>query len=197
MKRLFVALMAVSALLFTFAAPAAAEGHEPTMTAEPASVAAAGEHDFVLTGEDFDEVGGFIIPCPGLTIERVTEEDFNVQTECDLATGLASGSYTVADRSVDHPMTLDIPEDGLVMVFGDQGGANAGAFYIAVGEAEAMEEAPAEEMEDAEEMEEMEEMEDTSALADTGVESSLLLVLGGAVVIAGGLFVNTRRQLNI
>ena len=48
------------------------------------------------------------------------------------------------------------------------------------------------ETETTEAMEE-EAMEDDS-LAETGVESSLLLVIGGTILLAGGLFVSTPRQ---
>jgi len=200
MKRIIVLLGAVAALTFAFAVPAGADDHSPTLSVEPSSVAEAGEYEFTITASDFAPTGGFLLPCEGAegSLEVIAAGD--PAELCDLA---ALTPYAVGDDGTwEATVTYTIPEIGLVIAAGDTGGDNASAALISVG-AEAMEEEAMEEeaMEDeameeeAMEEEAMEEeaMEDDS-LAETGVESSLLLVIGGTILLAGGLFVSTRRQ---
>jgi len=188
MKRIIVLLGAVAALTFAFAVPAGAENHTPTLSVEPSSVAEAGEYEFTITASDFAPTGGFLLPCEGAegSLEVIAAGD--PAELCDLA---ALTPYAVGDDGTwEATVTYTIPEIGLILAAGDAGGDNASAVLISVG---AMEEETMEEETMEEETMEEEAMED-GGLAETGVESSLLAVVGATILLAGGLFVATRRQ---
>lgn len=172
-KILLVAV--VAALLGLFAAPAGAQDG-PTLTAEPATVEAAGDVEFTITGSGWTAAPPiFVLPC-----EVPEDGDFsNLSAEngCDAgnltpATPDADGNFTVT-------ATYTVAENGLAIAAGDAASTEAAFVAITVGAAQ--EEAPAEEPEE-------------ETLAETGVESGLLAVVALALVAGGAMVVQTNRR---
>ena len=184
MKRLALVIAAVAALFLATISPAAADGHTPVLTIEPASVDAAGEHEFTVTGSDFAPTGGFLLPCAGVEGDLALMAESDPTAVCDL--GALTPYAPDDDGGWTATVTYDVPAEGLVLAAGDTGGANASAALISIGAAE--EAAPAEEVEE----------EAAPAAADalpaTGVESYLFAVVGLAIVAAGALVVRSSRE---
>lgn len=180
MKRILVAFAAVLTLTLGLVAPAGAQA-DVSITATPGNVDAAGEHEITVTGEGYTGPA-FLLPCPGAEGDMALLADDGA---CDLAN--LTPVTPDADGTFEVTTTFDIPEEGLVIVVGNAAQTEVGPALITVG-AEAM----AETMEDDGEAE---AMTDDASLADTGVESSVLLIAGGTVLIAGMLIVNSRREL--
>lgn len=173
-KILLVAV--VAALLGLFAAPAGAQDG-PTLTVEPATVEAAGDVEFTITGSGWTAAPPiFVLPC-----EVPEDGDFsNLSAEngCDAsnltpATPDADGNFTVT-------ATYTVADNGIAIAAGDAGQTEAAFVAVTVGAAQ--EEAPAEEPAEEE------------TLAETGVESGLLAVVALALVAGGAMVVQTNRR---
>ncbi|MEM7288020.1 MAG: hypothetical protein AAF480_16840 [Actinomycetota bacterium] len=159
--------------LAVFAAPASAQDG-PSITVDPPSVEAAGDHDLTVTGEGFS-VDVVVLPCAPV-------EDFatfNPLTSCDLGGAVPaspddSGSFSVT-------VSFSVPEEGLGIVVGDQAQTEAAFANVTIGAA--ADEGGGEGAEEE--------------LADTGVESGLLAVIAVAVVAAGALLTAAARRRSI
>lgn len=178
MKRILVALAAILTLTLGLVAPAAAQGDQE-IVATPSSVDAAGEHEITVEGSGYTGPA-FLLPCPGAggDLAAVAEDS------CDL--GSLTPVAPDSDGNFTATVTWDIPAEGLVMVVGNAAQTEVAAAVVSVGGGEAMAD---ESMED----DAMEEASDD--LAETGVESSVLVIAGGAILAAGALFINSRREL--
>lgn len=182
MKRILVAFVAIIALTAGLATPAFAQ--DQTISAEPGSVDAAGEHTIVVTGTGYSEPG-FLLPCPGANgVLADLGED-----SCDLAALTpvapdADGNFTSPE------VTFDIPAEGLVLVVGNAAQTEVAATLISVGAPEAATTA-------ADDAEEEAPAADApaDALPATGVESYYYVVIGFTVLAAGALFMRSSRQL--
>ena len=168
------------AVVALFAAPAQAQDG-PTLTVEPASVDAAGEHEFTVTGSGWTAAPPiFVLPCEAPASGEAADVDAST---CD------TGSLTPAnptDGAFEVTVTFDVPEGGMAIAAGDAAQSEAAAAVVTVGAAaEAAEDDGGEAAED--------EGAD-EALADTGAESGLLAIAGIAVVAGGAMVVNTSRR---
>ncbi len=171
------------ALIAVFAAPAQAQDG-PTLTVEPATVDAAGEQEFTVTGEGWTATPPiFVLPC---TIpESGDAADIDVAS-CDtgnLTPGQPEdGSFTVT-------VTYDVPAEGMAIVAGDAAQTEAAGAVVTVGAADSGE-GEGEGEDGAAEDEGAEDEE----LANTGVESGLLAIIGVAVIAGGTMVVRTSRR---
>lgn len=189
MKRVLLASAVFLALLVGFAAPASAQD-EPTLTVDPPSVDAAGSHDFTVTGTNFKPVPGFLLPCPGAEGDLETMAGGDPAALCDLSNLF---SYIVDDDGGwSAEVTYDVPAEGLVMAAGDQGGENAAATLVTIGDS------PAAETTDADDG----DADDDAAasggedLAETGIETAALFIFGATIVIAGYMIIRYGRAFS-
>lgn len=170
------------AIVALFAAPASAQDG-PTITVEPASVEAAGEATFTVTGAGWTAAPPiFVLPC--FTV--ATLEDLAAQGAgaCDTA---ALTPATPTDGAFEVEVTFDVPEGGMCIAAGDAAQAESAGACITVGAAE---EAPAEEETPAEET----TGTDDEPLANTGTETTVLLIVGAAVLAAGTMVFSFSRK---
>jgi len=169
-------------------APAGAQGDQ-AITAEPASVSEAGEHEFTVTGTGYSGAA-FLLPCPGAEgdLTKVAEEG-----ACDLnnLTPVAADD----DGNVEGTATYDVPEEGLVIVIGDATQTEVAVTLITVGEAEAA-------ADDADDAEADDSGDDAAAsdsgddaLASTGAESFQFIVIGATMLMAGLMLARFSRRV--
>jgi LPXTG-motif cell wall-anchored protein len=178
------------AMVSVFATPAAAQDG-PSITVEPASVEAAGETEFTITGAGWTAAPPiFVLPCFTVsTPEEITEQG---AAACDTA---ALTPATPADGSFEVTVTYDVPETGMCIAAGDAAQSEAGFACITVGAA-AEEEAPAEEGAEEEAAPTDEEAPaEEEELAETGIESGLLAIIGVAVLAAGAMVLTSTRRV--
>ena len=193
-KRIALALAVVAALFALVTAPAGAQDG-PAITVEPATVEAAGEQEFTITGTGWTVDSVFVLQC--IPTDAPLELDAQ-GGDCDLgnltpASNDGSGGFTVS-------VTYDVPEEGLSIIVTDTETTEGAYHLVTVGAAqeEGGEEAAEEGGEEAAEEEGGEEAAEEGGeeeLANTGVESGLLAIMAAAV-LAGGLMVlgATRRR---
>lgn len=176
MKKTLMALVAALGMLVAVVAMATpAHAQEQTITSDPASVEEAGEHELTVTGAGYTGPA-FLLPCPGAGGDPTAI----AEDSCD--TGALTPVTPDDDGNWEATVTFDIPAEGLVMVAGNAAQTEVGATVVMVG---AMEEA----------MEESESMEDDS-LADTGNEAIVFALVGLTALMAGVMFLNTRREFS-
>lgn len=178
------------AMVSVFAAPAAAQDG-PTLTVEPASVEAAGENEFTITGAGWTAAPPiFVLPCFTVsTPEEIAEQG---AAACDTA---ALTPATPADGAFEVTVTYDVPETGMCIAAGDAAQTESSAVCIAVGAA-AEEEAPVEEGAEEEAVTTDEEAAgEEEALAETGIESGLLAIIGMAILAAGAMVLTGTRRV--
>lgn len=181
------------AMVSVFATPAAAQDG-PSITVEPASVEAAGETEFTITGEGWTAAPPiFVLPCFTVsTPEEIAEQG---AAACDTA---ALTPATPADGAFEVTVTYDVPETGMCIAAGDAAQTEAGFACISVGaaaEEEAAEEGAEEEAAGEEEGMEEEAAGEEEELADTGIESGLLAIIGVAVLAAGAMVLTSTRRV--
>ena len=165
MRKILTAFAVFSVAMVAMAGIAAAD----TMTVDPETVDAAGEHDIEVSVSGF--TGGislFALPCD--YPESGDAEDIDVTT-CDQAqlTPIAVGDDGTATVTV----TLDIPEGGIAIIAGDADRTESARAVVAV-------EAPVE-------------------LAATGLGTTTLLTMIGLAMLAvgaAGIAVGRRFQLS-
>ena len=166
--RTFVAALLVATFALFGASPAFAQG--PTLTADP--VAAAGENTGTITESGFPaDLAGFMFPCA----DAGSAEEWIAAPTADVCDTGALVPVTVdADGNFSADITLDVPDGGTVVGFGDAAQTIASAVDVVVGggDAAAEEAAPAEEPADAD-------------LAQTGVETPIMVGLGVVLLGAG------------
>jgi len=158
----------------------------PTLTVEPATVDAAGEQEFTITGEGWTAAPPiFVLQCE--VPESGDPADVDSAT-CDTANLTPA---TPAEGSFSVTVTYDVPEGGLAIAAGDAAQSEAAAALVTVGGGE---EAPAEGEEPVAGTDTAAPAEGEGELAETGVESGLLAIIGAAVLAAGAMVVTTTRR---
>jgi LPXTG-motif cell wall-anchored protein len=180
-KLLLVGLGLALVALFA-SAPAGSAQDGPSMTVEPASVEAAGETTFTVTLAGYTAAPPIaVLPCFGAT----TLEDLEAQgaAACDTANLTLVNELTDGGATVE--VTYEVPEGGMCIASGDLAQTENAGVCITVGAP--AEEAPAEEA-PAEEAPAEEE------LANTGAETTVLLIIGAAVLAAGTMVFGFSRK---
>ena len=167
-KLIFIGL-ALALVGFLFAGSASAQG--PSLSADPSSVEEAGEHTFTVTGSGWKSASINVLACKVAEGDDAAEVD--ISTNCTMATGnLDFGSMTpapVSDGNIEVSLTLDVPAQGILIVAGDSAQTESAALAITVG---MMEEMPA-----------------------TGVNSSVLVIIGAGIALAGLMVFGLSRRL--
>ena len=217
-KRLLVLVGVVALVSMLWASPAAADGHLPTITLDPASVPAeVGDVTITITGANWTEPAPFFIAaCPGaggdptapLTLSTLPE----AMAMCPNLTGAVvvvewdDGSFTTEWTA---PITQgDIDNGALVILAGwlstetladPEAFATVGLLAIAdpPAEEEPVEEPAAEEepMDDTGDEESMDDMGDEEELPVTGSDSGLLAIVGAGILAAGLLVIGAGRRV--
>lgn len=221
-KRLLVLAGVMALIGLVWATPAAADGHLPSITLDPASVPAeTGEVTLTITGANWSEpTPFFIVACPGAAGDPTAPLTLSSAPEAiamcpDLMAAVVpvewdDGSFTVEWTTAITQADIDI--GGLVIMAGwlsvdtlssPEEFATVGLLAIAdpPAEEEPMEEEPAEE-EPAEE-EPMDDMGDEEPMDDgaadempvTGHESGLLAIVGVGTLAAGLLVIGAGRRV--
>lgn len=198
MRKALVAMVAmVLASLSLVGTAQAQDAVIGTVTADPATVPAAGEYTMTATGSDFiPDTAILLVACispadtlvPGVSdLEEITAAAtaINALADCDIAN--AQNVEVDGDGAWSAELSATVG-DNFFLSAGALDGSQAGATWIAiVPEAPADDAADDADADDAEEAEDAEEEEAEPALADTGVETGLLAVIGTAVLGAGVL----------
>ncbi len=170
------------AVIGLFGASPAIAQDGPTLTVDP--VAAAGENTVVINGSGFPaDLAGFLFPCAGseTAADWIAADPGTKQASCDI--GALTPVTADADGNFSAELTVDVPENGLVIGMGDAAQTISTAVDIVVGSADAgADEAPAEEEAPAEDAEPAAESGD---LAKTGVETPIMVGLGIALLGVG------------
>ncbi|MEQ8717263.1 MAG: LPXTG cell wall anchor domain-containing protein [Acidimicrobiales bacterium] len=198
----FVALTVMAGLFaLLWVAPAGAQDESPfSLTTDPATVPEAGTYDVTLTGEGFtaDQISASFCPGAEGDIEAITPENF--LNLCDLPS-------IQADDNTDGLVTLtftgvEIPEEGLVWLAGDivgqqefasavitvgadDGAADDGAADDGAADDGAADDGAADDG----------AADDGEDLPETGSESSLIAIVGVAILAAGVMMVGFGRRL--
>lgn len=165
------------ALVALFVAPAAGAQDGPLITVEPASVDAAGDHEFTVTGSGWTAAPPiFVLPCEAPASGDLADLDSGTCDTANLtpATPDGDGNFSVT-------VTYTVPEGGMAIAAGDAGQTESSGVLVTVG-AGAAEEAPADEPV-------------AEPLPDTGVESAPLAIAGAAILAAGTMVVGFSRKL--
>lgn len=183
MRKLMVALLAIMLASLAMAGTASAQDAvRGTVTADPASVAAAGEQTFTATGADFiPNTSILLVKCtspgdalvPGVsTLEEITAEgeSINALADCDL--GGAQNVDVDGDGNWTAELTADVG-DNFWLSAGALDGSQAGATWVPIVSPALISEGD---------------------LADTGVETGLMAVIGAAVLAAGVMVAREGRR---
>lgn len=193
-------IIAVTLLASAGWAGTAAAQDGPTITVEPATVDAAGETEFTITGSGWTAAPPiFVLPCEAPESGDPADVD---SATCDTANLTPA---TPADGAFEVTATFDVPEGGLAIAAGDAAQTEAAAAVVTVGAGDA----PADDEGDSAEGDGAEgdgaEATDDGAtddgategddeLAETGVESMLLVIAGIAVMAAGAMVLRVTRR---
>lgn len=183
------------ALIAFVATPAASAQDGATVTVEPATVEAAGDVEFTITGAGFTAAPPIAaIPCfDATTLEELTAAGIEA---CD--TGALSLVNELSDGGFTLTVTYAVPEAGMCIAVADLAQTEtAPPVCVAVGAAGGGEEGEGEgEVEPEPEPGDGEAGEDSGEeeLANTGVESSLLAIIAIAVLGAGAMAVGYTRR---
>lgn len=159
----------------------------PTITVSPATVDAAGETEFTITGSGWTAAPPvFVLPCEAPESGDPADVD---SATCDTANLTPA---TPADGSFEVTATFDVPEGGLAIAAGDAAQTEAAAAVVTVGAGDA----PADDEGDGTEATDdgAAEGDDGGELAETGVESMLLVIAGIAVMAAGAMVLRVTRR---
>jgi LPXTG-motif cell wall-anchored protein len=174
------------AIVALFATPASAQDG-PSITVEPATVEAAGEATFTVTGAGWTAAPPiFVLPC--FTVATLDDLTAAGAAACDTAQLTPA---TPTDGAFEVEVTYEVPEGGMCIAAGDAATTETAGVCISVG-------APAEEggeeggEEEAAEGEATEEPD--GELASTGVETTVLMIIGGAVLAAGTMVFSFSRR---
>ena len=165
--KLLVSAFAVALVAMLALAPAAqAQAAQGLVTADPAFVTEAGDHEITLNGTGWIAGGLAILPCDANTYEGLAAGGSEI---CDLA-GMDLSVQAAADGTWTLTKTWTIPEGG--MCIGVGGGAGfteqGGGYCVGVG-------AP--------------------ILPNSGSESAMVAIIGAAVLAGGAMIVlSTRRR---
>ena len=185
MRKLMVAVVAIMLASLAMASTAnAQDAVRGTVTADPASVAAAGEQTFTATGADFiPDTSVLLVKCvsPGDTLVfgvSTTEEivasgeSIDALADCDLSA--AQNVDVDGDGNWSAELTAEVG-DNFWLSAGALDGSQAGATWVPIVSAEAV-------------------AAGDDDLADTGVETGLMAVIGAAVLAAGVMVAREGRR---
>ena len=170
-KLIFIGL-AVALVGFMFAGSASAQDG-PTISVDPTNVEEAGEHTLTVTGSGWSVAATNILPCN--IPEGADGAELDAITHCsdmgNLGLGQMVGGVAITDGGFEETITLDIPEQGVFIVSGDSAQTErANAVLITVGMME-------------------------EELPDTGVNTSLLVIIGTGIALAGVMVFGLSRRL--
>ena len=162
-KLIFVGL-ALALVGFLFAGSASAQDG-PTITADPSYVEAAGEQTFTVTGSGWTGSPIAVLPCEMPASGDAADSD---EDACDQ--GLMVVVVTLdANGGFATEVTLNVPENGIVIAAGDFARTEQAGLAITVGAEE--------------------------ELPDTGVNTSLLVIIGTGIALAGVMVFGLSRRL--
>ena len=157
--------LAVALVGFLFAGSASAQ--DQTLTADPASVPEAGTYDFTLTPSGFTQATNFAVCNTG---------DASILTGIAELTQYCGGLGSAQDNS--GPFTVEgveVTDAGVTfLLFQLVPDGEAASASVVISEA-------------------MDDMDDE--LADTGVETSLLVIIGAGIALAGVMVFGLSRRL--
>ncbi|WP_419925292.1 hypothetical protein [Candidatus Poriferisocius sp.] len=163
-KLIFIGL-ALALVGFLFAGSASAQDG-PSITADPSSVEAAGEQTFTVTGSGWTGSPIAVLPCDMPASGSLDDVDASTcnQGNMQVVGALdANGGFTAE-------ITIDVPENGIVIGSGDFAQTESARAAITVGM-----------------------MEDE--LATTGVNTSLLVIIGTGIALAGVMVFGLSRRM--
>ena len=161
-KLIFIGL-ALALVGFLFAGSASAQDG-PSITVEPSSVEAAGEHTFTVTGTGWTGSPVAVLPCdyPEGGDPNAVDGD-----TCDQGNMAVVGALD-GDGGFTQEITINVPEEGRWVGAGDFAQTESAGAGVTVG----MEEMPA-----------------------TGVNTSLLVIIGAGIALAGVMVFGLSRRL--
>ena len=113
------ASLAITGIVIAWPAVAAAQDG-PSITAEPSTVEAAGEHSFVITGDGWTVPVVYLLPCAAPSVGSEVDND-TCDTSDFTPVSPTDGSFTVT-------VTFDIPEEGLGIGAGDTSQTESASF---------------------------------------------------------------------
>ena len=163
-KLIFIGL-ALALVGFLFAGSASAQDG-PSITVEPSSVEAAGEHTLTVTGTGWTGSPVAVLPC-----DYPPDGDPNAvdAASCDQGNMAVVGALD-GDGGFVQEITINVPEEGRWIGAGDFAQTESAGTGVTVGMM--MEEMPA-----------------------TGVNTSLLVVIGAGIALAGVMVFGLSRRL--
>lgn len=167
-KLIFVGL-ALALVGFLFAGSASAQDG-PSISVDPTYVEAAGEHTFTVTGTGWTGSPIAVLPC-----DYPEGGDGNLveAATCDQGSMSVVGALD-GDGGFTVEITLDVPESGIWVGAGDFAQTESAGAGVTVGM--------------------MDDMGD-DMLADTGVETSVLVIIGAGIALAGLMVFGLSRRL--
>lgn len=190
MRKLFLALMVLVLAGVGLAGTASAQDAQlGTVTADPQTVPAPGEYTFAATGAGFiPDTDILVLKCtapgdalvPGASVEEITATALMIDPLADCDVGAAQNVAVDSDGNWTASLTAEVG-DNFFLSAGDLAGTQAGVTWVPIiPEPEAISEEPAADEE----------------LPNTGVETTLMGVIGVAVLGAGVLVAREARRLS-
>lgn len=164
-KLIFIGL-AVALVGFLFAGSTSAQDG-PSITADPSSVEEAGEYTFTVTGSGWTGSPIAVLPCDMPASGDLDDVD---SSTCDQGNMNVVGALD-ADGGFTTEITLNVPENGIVIGSGDFAQTESASLAITVG------------------------MMEDDMLAETGVNTSLLVIIGAGIALAGVMVFGLSRRL--
>ncbi|MCY3785270.1 MAG: LPXTG cell wall anchor domain-containing protein [bacterium] len=223
LKRLFALAGVVALIGVLWASPAAADGHLPSITLDPAAVPAEeGAVTVTVSGANWTEPSPFfIVACPGAAGDPTAPLALSSAPEAiamcpDLMASAVAVEWDDGGFATEWTTTItgaDIDNGALVILAGwlsvdtlSDPEEYATVGVLAIGAEEPMEEPPAEEPMDEPAEEPMDDPVDEPAeepmddpgseeLPATGHESGLLVVVGASILAAGLLVIGAGRRV--
>ncbi|MCY4037101.1 MAG: hypothetical protein OXF64_06595, partial [bacterium] len=176
-KLIFIGL-ALALVGFLFAGSASAQDG-PSLSASPSSLAEPGEATVTVTGSGWTVGSAFLLPCnipEGVNAAEL--DDAAVANHCSQTGGfLDMGNLTpvtIADGDFEATVTVNVPAQGIFLVTGDATGQESAFALVSVG---------------------TDDMMDDDMLAETGVETSVLVIIGAGIALAGVMVFGLSRRL--
>ncbi len=179
-KTKFVLVAIALALVAWVGAGAASAQDGPSLSASPSSIAEPTDGVSVtVTGSGWSVASAFLLPCnipEGVNAAEMSDDA--IADHCSQAGGfLDMGNLTpvtIADGGFEATVTLDVPAQGIFLVTGDAASTESAYALVSVG---------------------MDDMMDDDMLAETGVETSVLVIIGAGIALAGLMVFGLSRRL--
>ena len=207
--KLLVIGMALALVTWVGASAASADNHGPSITVDPTSVSAAGQHTFTVTGSGWTVSLTNVLPCKIPEGANGAEIDASVHCTSLAVLDIQNMRPTpVTNGGFEVEISIDVPEQGIFIMAGDTARTeSAEAVLITVGSMgdgdmdDSDDMTPdgdmADDMDDSDDMgdEDMADDMDGDELADTGSNTPLLAIISLAVVLAGAMVLGLSRRL--